>query len=105
MKTIYKYTMDLIRNKSENDIWELKIPQMSKIIKIKMLKPNVITFWVQIEKDWLTSPYQKVKIKVAGTGHDIPENDYIYFYIDSVFDPQRTLVWHVYHAQPKQGPG
>jgi hypothetical protein len=85
MKTVYKYDLEPLE-----DVVELQLPRYSQILKVdtQLQKPRL---WALVETE---QPLETRKFRVAGTGHEIKEQNTAY--IGTVFMHSGFLVFHVF---------
>ena len=81
MKTIYKYTIELIQN------YPVQMPVNAKVLHVD-IQNSMITLWALVD---LSNSIEKRYFSVYGTGFEILKEG---CYIGTVKDG--TFVWHVF---------
>jgi len=82
MKTIWKYPVPL-----EVEFW-IDMPSDAQVLHLGMQRRNPY-LWVLVEPE---NPLETVAFMITGTGHDVPEGDYIGTFMTS----DDMFVWHLF---------
>lgn len=89
MKTIYKYSLDVV------DTQEVILPKWCTPLSVQ-IQNDKLTMWAMVETD---EPQVKAIVTVFGTGHPVPHNFYLgrgnNIYLGTV-QTKIGLVWHVF---------
>lgn len=85
MKTIYKYQITIC------DRQEIEIPRFSEILHVQMQSGSWYV-WVLVDTD---EPMVKKRLRVFGTGHEIPKEEDLYYVMTF---QQAEFMWHLFEV-------
>ena len=85
MKKIFKYELEVVANQ------EIEMPGGAEILCVQSQK-KIMCLWAVVDPEMAT---QTRKIRIHGTGHDIPDTDSL-SYIGTVQMLDGQLIWHVF---------